>query len=174
MTHQENMRTQTITQLAMSNEQGVKNFIASVLFGLMLMLAMYLLYIGPGIPTAISEFEFVLLALAVFRVVRFFAYDKITEWLRDIFYDVRVQGEEVIRTKPSRGVRRTIIDLLLCPWCLGVWASLFITFFYFYTPFAWFPIIMLAIAGVGSLFAIFANLIGWYAEGRKREVEGNR
>lgn len=156
----------------MNNEQGVKNFIASVLFALLLGTFMYLLYTGPGIPTAISEFEFVLLSLAVFRVVRLFAYDKITEWLRDIFYDVEVQTEEVIRTKPLRGVRRTIIDLLLCPWCLGVWASLFITFLYFYTPFAWFPVVMLAIAGVGSLFAIFANLIGWYAEGRKREVEG--
>ncbi len=156
----------------MSNEQGVKNFAASLLFAVLLVICMYLLYTGPGIPTAISEFEFIILSLSVFRVVRLFAYDKITEWLRDFFYDISVNGGEVIRTKPARGFRRTAIDLLLCPWCLGVWAALFITFFYFYTPFAWFPIIMLAIAGVGSLFAIFANLIGWYAEGRKREVEG--
>jgi hypothetical protein len=55
-------------------------------------------------------------------------------------------------------------DLLGCPWCVGLWSGLIVAFFYFMYPWAWFIVLFLAISGLGSLFQLFANLIGWRAE----------
>jgi energy-converting hydrogenase Eha subunit G len=67
-------------------------------------------------------------------------------------------------------VRRTLADLFGCPWCFGTWAALVVVFFYFLTPYAWFAIAVLAVAGIGSLIQLAANLIGHSAELKKAQV----
>ena len=54
---------------------------------------------------------------------------------------------------------------------LGIWAGATVAFFYFLTPYAWWPILVLAIAGVGTFLQLSANLIGWKAEHLKHQVE---
>jgi energy-converting hydrogenase Eha subunit G len=93
------------------------------------------------------------------------------EWARDPFFDLRIENGEYVRTKPVDGPRRALADLVSCPWCVGLWFALFVAFFYFLTPFAWFPILFLAIAGVASILQVSANIIGWSAEGLKKHVE---
>ncbi len=126
------------------------------------------------VPRKIPLFEALLIALATFRLTRLFVYDTITQFVRDWFLDVRmVEGKsEAVREKPASGPRRTIATLLGCPWCFAVWPALVLSFFYFYTPHAWFFILVLALAGVASIFQVVANLIGWSAEFKKCAVTG--
>ena len=119
----------------------------------------------------LSRMEYLILALATFRFTRLVVYDKITAFFREQFFNVveTKQGFELV--KPDDGPRRTLADLLSCPWCFGVWASATVIFFYLLTPYAYFPILVLALGGVGSLLQILANLIGWKAEQLKQDVE---
>lgn len=105
--------------------------------------------------------DFVLLALAIFRLIRLVSYDVITKFIRDA-----VAGAD-----PSSFVG-TFSSLINCPWCTGLWFSYFVVFFYYATPIAWPIILILALAGVATFFQILSNLIGWHAEGKKRQVLG--
>ena len=100
-----------------------------------------------------------LMALAVFRLVRLTTYDIITQFVRDWFV-----GADP-RTLPG-----TLGALINCPWCTGLWYAFIVAFAYFATPYSWFVIFVLALAALGSFFQVLANLIGWHAEGKKRET----
>jgi hypothetical protein len=115
--------------------------------------------------------DFALITLASFRVIRLVVYDKIFAFFREQFYDVTEYKGSVIFVKPESGPRRTLADLLSCPWCFGVWATAMVSFFYLLTPYAFFPILLLALSAIASLAQIFANLIGWKAEQAKLDVE---
>lgn len=117
-------------------------------------------------------FDIVLVTLASFRLIRLFVYDKITAFFREQFLDARMTKTSIVLSKPAGGPRRTLSDLLSCPWCFGIWASAMVTFFYFLTPFAYYFVFFFAIAGVASLLQLTANMIGWKAEQLKKDVEG--
>ena len=76
----------------------------------------------------------------------------------------------MMKTVPPKGIRRTILELLDCPWCTGVWISLFVVFFYFYTPYFWFPLFVLAVSGLATFIQLSASVIGWTAEKMKQET----
>ncbi len=109
-------------------------------------------------PRSISLFDFLLLSLATFRLVRLFTYDHVTLFIRNYFAD------------PMPGMRKSAGDLLNCPWCFGVWAGTFVVFFYYTTPMAWYALLVLAISGVGSFIQLVSNQIGWRAEKLKMEA----
>lgn len=115
--------------------------------------------------------DFVLIALASFRFIRLVVHDRITAFFREQFWDAKVLKTKVILTKPLKGPRRTLADLLSCPWCFGLWASATVAFFYLLTPYAFFPTLFMALAGVATLLQLFANLIGWKAEEAKKTAE---
>ena len=123
-------------------------------------------------PTSIPLFDLLLIILAAFRLTRLFVYDKITRFLRDALYHAKEvyteEGVTYFGTKErTTGPLRTAYDLLTCPWCFSVWASVILVFFYFLSPLAWLPILILAISGVASLVQLIANMIGWAAENGK-------
>jgi hypothetical protein len=115
--------------------------------------------------------DFVLISLASFRIIRMVVYDKIFAFFREQFYDATEYKGQVVLVKPEGGPRRTLADLLSCPWCFGVWATAMVSFFYLLTPYAFFPILFIALSAVASMLQITANLIGWKAEQLKNEVE---
>jgi len=115
--------------------------------------------------------DFVLIALASFRMIRLVTYDKVSAFFREQFWDAKELKTKVVLTKPERGPRRTMADLLSCPWCFGIWASAMVTFFYLLTPYAYYIVLFLALAGVATLLQLTANLIGWKAEQLKGQVE---
>lgn len=69
------------------------------------------------------------------------------------------------------GFKAAVSHLLSCPWCMGVWLSLPVLFFYFLTPLSWLPILMLAVGSLASSLQLVANLVGWSAEEKKRRTE---
>ncbi len=116
--------------------------------------------------------DFVLITLASFRIIRAVVYDKIFAFFREQFYDATEYKGKVVLVKPEGGPRRTMIELLTCPWCFGVWATAMVAFFYLLTPYAFFPVLFLALSAVASFLQILSNLIGWKAEQAKLDVEG--
>ncbi len=123
------------------------------------------------VPARIPPYDLFILALSSFRLIRLFTYDQIMRVVRDIFIDKKeVVGEDgqviLIRTKPLHGFKRSISDLLGCPWCMGIWVSYFTVLLYFaFPPIRYFALV-LALAGLGSGLQIFMNMIGarteWY------------
>ena len=161
----------------MKDDQGMWNFLFSLLFITVFGTALWYLWEEGRLPIAIPVFDFVLITLATFRLTRLFVYDKITQFVRDLFLRKEIlegnPGEWVmVRHAYVRGPFRTISELLACPWCFGVWAAATVAFFYFLTPYAWWPILVLAIAGVGTFLQLLSNMIGWKAEELKDKVEG--
>ncbi len=123
---------------------------------------------------AYSELElvdFALITLASFRLTRLFLYDSMTKFFREQFYDEKVVLTKITLVKPGGGPRRTLADLLSCPWCFGVWATSTVVFFYLLTPLAYIPVLILALSSVVSTLQITANMIGHKAEQLKKEVE---
>ncbi|OGG47310.1 hypothetical protein A2671_00625 [Candidatus Kaiserbacteria bacterium RIFCSPHIGHO2_01_FULL_49_13] len=158
----------------MRDEQNLWNFLFLLFFIAVFGSGLWWLWGSGRLPIAIDFFDSVLVVLAAFRLTRLFVYDRILQFFRDWFLDVSTVSEEgevlILRNRASRGPRRTITELLGCPWCFGLWSAATVTFFYFATPLAWFPIFVLAVAGVTTLFQLGANLLGWHTELTKREV----
>lgn len=111
--------------------------------------------------------DYALITLASLRLTRLVVYDKIAAFFRDQFSNV----SEGVLVKPERGPRRTLADLLGCVWCFGMWATATVSFFYLLTPYAFFPVLILALSGAASSLQILVNLIGWKAEQAKKETE---
>jgi hypothetical protein len=160
----------------MKNDQGLWNFLFSVLFITILVWMIWYLWKVNRLPFAINVFDFLLVVLASFRVTRLFVYDAITQFVRDWFLDVDYAEDEngdiyVSRQRPFQGPRSIISQLMSCPWCFGMWASMWVSFIYFATPFAWFLIFILAVAGIATLIQLIANAVGWTAEEKKLMVE---
>lgn len=135
------------------------NFIFSIIF-LIITFTVGVMLINKGVQINLEIFEFVLLILATFRLIRLFVYDKVMLWFRDIF-----------KIEEPTGCFNTISSLLGCPWCFGAWGALIIVSIYYLVPFGELFIVILAIAGVGALIQLCANLIGWSAEKKKKEVQ---
>ena len=104
--------------------------------------------------------DFILMALAIWRLTRLFTYDAITKFIRDWFVGARPES-----------FRGTLHTLITCPWCTGLWFSATVVFFYFLTPFTWPVVLVLALAAVGSFFQLLSNLIGWHAEYKKVQTQ---
>ena len=145
-----------------NKEQYLWNFVFSVFFVGLIIVAGYLM-IGKfkGLPTTIIPFDFLLITLATFRVVRLFVYDKVTKFIREPL--------STFQTGPLK----TAYELLICPWCFGVWAAFSLVFFYYYFyQYFWWIILALAISALGTLFQIVSNMVGWRAESLKIEAQG--
>ncbi len=148
-----------IIDRVLKDDQNFWNALYSIGFTILALALVAITYsVNGGLPRSIDFFDAVLLSLATFRLVRLFVYDKVTAWIRAMFNDA------------VDGPRKTLADLLGCPWCFGVWAALGLVFVYFVFPVAWYFILILAIAGVGSFLQLLSNLIGWKAELGKLET----
>lgn len=140
----------------LQTDQDKWNFISSMVFlFLVIILAAFLKNkIGPDYQ--ISAYDFILLILATFRLVRLFTYDSVTGYIRR--YLARFE----------KGPGKTMSDLINCPWCTGIWMSLVTVFVYFIIPYLWVLILILALAGAGTIIQITIWKIGLEPENNKK------
>jgi hypothetical protein len=136
------------------------NLIFSAFFAVLVIYSIWWLAASRLIFYDIPVRDLVLISLAIFRLVRLFSYDVITQFIRDWFVGAR-----------ENSFGHTLGALLNCPWCTGLWFSWFVVFFYFALPYSWPVIIILALAGVASLIQVLSNWIGWSAELKKLEAK---
>jgi hypothetical protein len=80
---------------------------------------------GRELPDTVRAGDVVLIGTASHKVSRLIAKDKITAFLRAPFteYEGRGGPAEVEERPRGHGVRRAVGELLICPYCLGMWAS---------------------------------------------------
>lgn len=135
------------------------NLAFSLFFAVLVLMAGSWIVATGRAQLGITAGNFILMALAIFRLVRLFTYDHITAFIREWFAE-----------KPDTSLLGTMGALLNCPWCTGLWFSFLVVFFAYATPIAWPIILILALASVASFLQILTNWIGWHAEGKKREV----
>ncbi len=153
-------------------DQYIWNFIFVLFFAVLVTMGTIILESEAyRVLSTLTTTDYVLMGLASFRFVRLVVYDKITAFFREQFWDVKETRGGPVLIKPEAGPRRTLADMLSCPWCFGMWASATVAFFYLLTPYAFFPILFLALGGVASLLQLLASLIGWKAELLKHDVE---
>jgi len=150
-------------------DQYFWNFVFLVFFSLLVVMGAIILETESRIPlTDLSLTDYVLIALASWRLTRLFVYDLVTKFFREQFWDLVKAGRGYRLEKPATGPRRTIADLMACPWCFGVWATATVTFLYLITPYAIFPVVLLALSSIASFLQILSNLVGHKAEQLKK------
>lgn len=123
------------------------NFIFSLFYAGLVALCIIILRSQNKLPHSVPVFDFILIAIATFRLIHLFVYDDITGYIRKFF------------GRFEKGLSKTMSNLLSCPWCTGIWVGLFVGFFYFFTPIAWYVIFIIAAAGAGTLIDIIAERI---------------
>ena len=154
-------------------DQYFWNFVFSLFFGILVVMGAIILHTEARIPwQELTMTDYVLITLASWRLTRLFVYDAITKFIREQFLDIAKVGRGYELVKPKVGPRRTLADLLSCPWCFGVWATATVIFFYLLTPYAIFPTVILALSAVATFLQLLSNLVEHKAEQLKRENEG--
>ena len=154
-------------------DQYFWNFVFSVFFLILVVMGAIILETESRIVLdELSTVDFVLMTLATWRLTRLFVYDHITKFIREQFWDVVKAGKGYTLEKPKVGPRRTMADLLSCSWCIGVWSAAVVIFFYLVTPYATYPIMLLAISAVATFLQLLANLVGHKAEQARIQNEG--
>lgn len=78
---------------------------------------------GRELPERIDERDLILIGTASHKLSRLIAKDKVTSVLRSPFTELQEQGApaEFEEKARGRGLRRAVGELLVCPWCLGLW-----------------------------------------------------
>lgn len=141
-------------------DQYFWNFVFSIFFLVLVVMGAIILETEARIPLVDLELvDFVLITLASWRVTRLFVYDEITRFFREQFWDIKKVGKGYQLEKPKTGPRRTLADLLSCPWCFGVWATAMVTFFYLSTPYSVFPVVLLALSAVATFMSNVSRLV---------------
>ena len=80
---------------------------------------------GRELPDRIDPGDLALLTVASHKASRLLAKDRVTSGIRAPFtrYDDDAGPGEVSEQPRGRGLRRAIGELLVCPYCLGMWTS---------------------------------------------------
>ena len=80
---------------------------------------------GRDLPERIEARDIVLNGMATHKLSRLISKDKITSFARAPFTEFQEPGgpAEVEERARGEGWRRTIGELLVCPYCLGMWIS---------------------------------------------------
>ena len=154
-------------------DQYFWNVVFSVFFLGLIIMATIILETESRIPlTELTLTDYVLITLATWRMVRLFVYDAITKFFREQFWDIVKVGKGLELEKPKFGPRRTLADLLSCPWCFSVWAAAMVSFIYLISPYGVYFVLLLAISAAATFLQLLSNLIGHKAEAAKIENEG--
>ena len=134
---------------AYRKNQNFWHFVSTMAYvALLAATAMVLYWKNGALPKGIEVKDWILIVFAIFRLTRMFVYDSVMSFVRDNFSEY------------EKGPGRTVCNLLDCPWCTSVWMALPVVFFYFLTPIAWYPIFILAVAGMGAFIQITIWKIG--------------
>lgn len=117
----------------------------------------------------INLLDILIIALASFRLIRFFCFDSIFSYVRDrIAYHIRVTDEDgekyIIKTPVGVGYRRMLAHLLDCVWCVGIWTTLITFIMYIVSGPTALLVIILAIAGVATFFQLLTALVATHYE----------
>jgi Protein of unknown function (DUF1360) len=80
---------------------------------------------GRELPEQVSAGDVVLIGTATHKLSRMVAKDRVTAFARAPFTELQGEGgpAEVEEKPRGRGLRRAIGELVVCPYCVGLWIS---------------------------------------------------
>jgi hypothetical protein len=80
---------------------------------------------GRDLPQRVEASDIVLIGTASYKLSRLISKKKVTAFVRAPFTELEGRGGPAeLEEKPrGRGARRALGELLVCPYCLGLWAS---------------------------------------------------
>ena len=103
----------------------------------------------------LTALDLALLGLAAFRAIHLITYDKIFDIVRAAFMD----GNGARLKTAERGWRRLMCEFIQCIWCTGMWSGLIVVTAYFLGTWGHYAIIVLAVAGLGSLLQLVSKAL---------------
>jgi Protein of unknown function (DUF1360) len=91
---------------------------------------------GRGLPEKVGAGDLVLIGTASHKFSRLLAKDKVTSPLRAPFTELEGRGGPAEYEESSRGsgARRAVGELLICPYCLGLWVVALFSFGLVFAP----------------------------------------
>jgi hypothetical protein len=97
----------------------------AVFSGLVTVFAAWFRRSGRALPDRMEARDLALITVASHKAARLIAKDKVTSAIRAPFaqYEGPAGPGEVSEHPRGRGLRRVIGELLVCPYCLGMWTS---------------------------------------------------
>jgi hypothetical protein len=80
---------------------------------------------GRDLPERVELQDLALIGAASYKLSRLIAKKKVTAFVRAPFTELQGQGgpAELEETPRGSGLQRALGELLVCPYCLGLWAS---------------------------------------------------
>jgi len=102
--------------------------------------------------------EALLIILASTRMTRILVFEKILKHFRD-----------ALKKRENLYVIGTIHSMVTCPWCAGVWVTLFVIVLYFLVPYGTVLVYVLALAGLATVVILLSNLLHMFTE-RKQKI----
>jgi hypothetical protein len=80
---------------------------------------------GRDLPERVDARDIVLIGTASYKLSRLISKKKVTAFVRAPFTELEGRGgpAELDERPRGRGFRRAVGELLVCPYCLGLWAS---------------------------------------------------
>ena len=80
---------------------------------------------GRDLPERVDAGDIVLIGTASYKLSRLISKKKVTSFVRAPFTELEGKGGPAeLEEKPrGSGLRRAVGELLVCPYCLGLWAS---------------------------------------------------
>ena len=80
---------------------------------------------GRDLPEHVQAGDVALIGTASFKLSRLISKQKVTAFVRAPFTELEGRGgpAELEERPRGRGLRRAVGELLVCPYCLGLWAS---------------------------------------------------
>ncbi len=149
--------------MEISKTEKIWNVLSMFVF-VLLLIALGTLLNDRGIEIKnISLFELLLICTATYRMTRLMVYDRLFKLFRDI-----------LRSFEGSGLGDSLRTIVTCPWCAGVWISLFNVAVFFLVPFGELFIYVMAIAGVATFFQLGVNVLGMMAEEKQIDISEKR
>jgi hypothetical protein len=137
-------------------EHRLWNAVAVLLFVLLCAISMALIFsYGRSDLENLGFFDLAVLGLATLRVILLITYDRILDFARVIVMD-KDGGQ--LKTA-ERGWRRAVCELMQCLWCAGLWSALIVVTVYWLGFWGHLAILILAVAGLGSLLQVLSKAI---------------
>ncbi|MFW5792758.1 MAG: DUF1360 domain-containing protein [Bacteroidota bacterium] len=110
-----------------------------------------------------SIIDFILISIATYRMTRLIVYDRLFKLFRD-----------VIRSFEGTGIGDSVKAIVTCPWCAGVWLSLFNVAIFFLIPYGYMFIYVMSIAGIATYLQLGVNILGLTADEKQMRVREMR
>lgn len=142
-----------------NTKQNAWNFASIFVYIALLILVGYIMEKRGYEITNITIKDLIIVALASFRMTRILVFEKILKFIRDF-----------TKSKQNLYILNTVRYIVTCPWCAGVWVTLFIVVLYFLVPYGIFLVYILALSGVASFIVLMANFIGLKIEEKQSEI----